>query len=61
MTKIICFLASIKESLDIKRRHAFMLAGTLLNEYSDLAAAVLEFSFHRLICEIDAATETSRK
>lgn len=41
------FLASTKESLDIKRRHAFMLAGTLLNEYSDLAAAALEFNFHR--------------
>ena len=55
------FLASTKESLDIKRRHAFMLAGTLLNEYSDLAAAALEFNFHRLICEIDVATETNPK
>ena len=54
-------LASTKESLDIKRRHAFMLAGTLLNEYSDLAAAALEFKFHRLIDETDVATETKPK
>ena len=38
-----------------------MLAGTLLNEYSDLAAAALEFKFHRLIDETDVATETKPK
>ena len=28
-----------QESLEIKRRHAFMLAGTMLNDYSILVAS----------------------